>query len=67
LHDPSSKKEDVEEEPVDLPTGKRFVVYVGTLEPYRNHLLIGAFREVVRRFGCFFTGGRRHGGTGKTL
>jgi glycosyltransferase involved in cell wall biosynthesis len=49
LHDPSSKKEDVEEEPVDLPTGKRFVVYVGTLEPYQGiHLLIGAFREVVR-------------------
>ena len=33
---------------IELPEGKRFVVYVGTLEPYQEiDLLIGAFRKVV--------------------
>ena len=36
------------ESSIALPEGKRFVVYVGTLEPYQGiNLLVGSFRKVV--------------------
>lgn len=36
------------EKPLDLPPGKRFVVYAGTLEPYQGiGILVNAFKRVV--------------------
>ena len=43
----SAIETDHEEKPLELPEGKRFVVYAGTLEPYQGiGLLITAFKKV---------------------
>ena len=53
--DYDSSVPDLQEKPLELPEGKRFVVYAGTLEPYQGiDILINAFKHVVAKNSDFF-------------
>jgi glycosyltransferase involved in cell wall biosynthesis len=46
-----STNQKIQEKPIDLPEGKRFIVYAGTLEQYQGiEILINAFKYVMEEY-----------------